>query len=201
MIRLSLCAACLCLTSLSGTAQHRSLQAFGGAPDEERAVSRVVYYDSASQSFEGQFAISYGRPLWNSIYEDSGQLDDLTMGKTFRLGKNFWSTLDTTIALEVGGVRVPPGLHYLGLRRSENGQWRLGFIDPSKARRSHLDASRTASAEFEFTAPLAFSPSEIRKERLMISLSYDPIRPEDVRMRIEWGPHMLSAPIKAILGE
>ena len=173
------------------------IRAFGGPPDEDRASTRVLYYDSTSQKFAGQVALDYGRPLWDSTYDDRAKFDNLTREKTLRLGKDFWTTLDTTVTLNFKGLMVQPGLHYLGLTRSSTGEWGLALFNPIRIRGIHGDASSTPTFEPDRVIPLEQSETGIRKERLTISLSYSGDSPTAVRLKIEWGPYQLTAPFEA----
>src|SRR5208283_5477202 len=89
----------------------------GGQPND-RASARVLYMNTEKHEAAGQFAIDYGRPVWKSTYEDPAKFDQMTKGKTWRMGSNFWTALDTGLPLKISGTVVPPGYYYLGLHRS-----------------------------------------------------------------------------------
>src|ERR1044072_9276625 len=97
-----------------------------GSDSAERGTTRVGFWNTKKQMGAGQFAIDYGRPVWRKEYEDAAKFDQMTKGKTYRLGSNFWTTLDTDIPLVIAGKTVPAGLWYLGLQRSGDGAtWSL----------------------------------------------------------------------------
>src|SRR5579863_4905351 len=130
------------LLALSAPAQQtkKGISAEGGDPDD-RGSARVLYWDDAANTAAGQFAFDYGRPVWKPVYEDQAKFDAMTKGKVWRLGSNFWTTLDTDLPIEIAGRRVLPGSYYLGLKRSADGsQWSLAFINIGPARHVHLDA-------------------------------------------------------------
>ncbi|HSR52078.1 MAG TPA: DUF2911 domain-containing protein [Acidobacteriota bacterium] len=180
--------------------QEPSIRAFGGSPDLDRASTRVVYFDSAQQRFLGEIAIAYGRPQWRQDYNDSERFDSVTRGQQIRLGKNFWTSLDTNLELNMGGRSVAPGLYYLGLGRSHDDEWHLLLFDPEQVRSLRLDASQTAQAEPLMRIPVSKSTSAISKEELTISLSYDQSDPGKMTLRVEWGPHMLATSLSVDLG-
>jgi hypothetical protein len=112
-----------------------------GGQLDDRASARVLYWNTVKHGAAGQFAIDFGRPLWKSIYEDPAKFDQMTKGKVWRMGSNFWTTLDTCLPLKISGKKVSVGYYYLGLHRSDDGsKWSLAFIDPAKVRAAHIDA-------------------------------------------------------------
>ena len=86
----------------------------------DRGGTRVAYWDNEKDQAAGQVAIEFGRPAWKPEYD--GQLDAMTSGKIWRLGENFWTSLDTNIPLTLGGVDVPVGYYYLVVKRTEDGR-------------------------------------------------------------------------------
>ncbi len=168
---------------------------------QERGSARVLYWDTKADTAFGQFAIDYGRPVWRKEYDDPANFDKLTKGKTYRLGSNFWTSLDTQLPLRVSGREVPPGLYYLGLARSaDGGKWSLVFIDSAKTRAKRLDAFQVERAPVLFEAPLTAEPAAQPNEKLTITLSYAKEKPKDVRLRISWGKLQLTAPVGVTVG-
>jgi len=167
-----------------------------GSDSPERGTTRVGYWDNEKNMGAGQFAIDYGRPVWRKEYDDTGNFDKITKGKVYRLGSNFWTTLDTDMPLTIAGKSIPAGSWYLGLHRSEDGAtWSLVFIDPVKARAAHIDASEIERAPIAYkTAMTVEQPSE-SKEKLTIDLIFQKGNLKDVTIRIAWGKMQLSAPI------
>jgi DUF2911 family protein len=72
-------------------------------------------------------------------YEDPVKFDGMTKGKTWRLGKDFWTVLDTNVPLKIAGKEVAAGTYYLGLFRSADGSaWSLAFYRTFEGPRSPL---------------------------------------------------------------
>ena len=172
-----------------------------GSDSPERGTTRVLYWDNTKNKAAGEFAIDYGRPVWKAAYEDAARFDSMTKGKTWRMGSNYWTTLDTELPLTISGKTVPAGLWYLGLHRSDDGtKWSLVFIDPAKARSARMDAAEINRAPIEFDAPVNIeSPGEMR-DKLTIDLSYQQSNLNDVTLKISWGKLQLTAPIKVQIG-
>ncbi len=168
-----------------------------GSDSPERGTTRVGYWNNEKNMGAGQFAIDYGRPVWRKEYEDTAKFDAVTKGKVYRLGSNFWTTLDTDMPLTIAGKTIPAGVWYLGLHRSEDGAvWSLVFIDPAKARAAHIDASEIERAPVAFKAPMTADPAGEMKDKLTIDLVFQRGDLKNVTLKIAWGKIQLSAPIE-----
>jgi len=194
--------ALVCLASLVQGQENKpqrprpKIVAFG-SDSPERGTTRVGYWSNEKNQGAGQFAIDYGRPVWRKEYEDTANFDKMTKGKVYRLGSNFWTTLDTDMPLTLAGKTVPAGVWYLGLHRSEDGAtWSLVFIDPAKARAAHVDASEIERAPIAFKAPMTTDASGEMKEKLTIDLVFQKGDLKNVTLKIAWGKIQLSAPIQ-----
>ena len=192
-----------CLTTASQAQENKAPQKSRpkiisfGSDSPERGTTRVGYWNNEKNMGAGQFAIDYGRPVWKKEYEDTANFDKMTKGKVYRLGSNFWTTLDTDMPLTVAGAKIPAGLWYLRLHRSQDGaQWSLVFIDPAKARAAHIDASEIERAPIAYKAPMTVEQSTEMKDKLTIDLVFQRTNNKDITLRIGWGKMQLSAPIQ-----
>lgn len=168
-----------------------------GSDSPERGTTRVGYWNNEKNMGAGQLAIDYGRPVWRKEYEDATNFDKMTKGKVYRLGSNFWTTLDSDMPLTIAGKTIPAGSWYLGLHRSEDGAtWSLVFIDPAKARAAHIDASEIERAPIAHKAPMTVEQAGDAKDKLTIDLVFQKGNLKDVTVRIAWGKMQLSAPIQ-----
>jgi len=167
-----------------------------GSDSPERGTTRVGYWNNEKNQGAGQFAIDYGRPVWRKEYDDTGNFDKITKGKVYRLGSNFWTTLDSDMPLTIAGKSIPAGSWYLGLHRSDDGAtWSLVFIDPAKARAAHIDASEIERAPIAYKAAMTVEQASESKEKLTIDLIFQKGNLKDVTLRIGWGKMQLSAPV------
>jgi hypothetical protein len=195
----------LLVLAASGLAQQPkpTIVAEGGGVNDYGST-RVLYWNTKSDSSAGQFAINYGRPGWKKDYEDPAKFDPMTKGKVWRMGKNFWTSLDTCLPLKIAGKSVAPGYYYLGLQRSPDGAaWSLAFIDPAKVRSAHGDAFEIQKAKVEFTAPMtaAKAEGETEAQKLTVTFSYGKKNPRKVTLKVAWGNLALTAPIEATVPE
>jgi len=188
--------------NVAGQQQRPKIVAEGGTPDD-RASARVLYWNTQADSAAGQVAIDYGRPVWKKEYNDAARFDAMTRGKIWRMGSNYWTILDTELPLSIGGKKVPVGLYYLGLHRSEEGsEWSLAFIDPGKARKVLLDAFQIERAPVEFEALMSKSEkADTPAAKLTITLSYPKNDIKHVTMRVAWGNLVLSTLIEVAVPE
>ena len=178
-----------------------AIVAEGGQPDD-RASARVLYWNTRKNASAGQVAIDYGRPVWKSAYEDPAAFDAMTRGKTWRMGSNFWTVLDTCLPLKISGRSVPVGYYYLGLHRSADGsQWSLAFIDPAKVRAARTDAFEVAKAPVLFEVPMSTATSTGKPAKLTIELSYSSDDIHKVRLKVAWGTLALTAPVEVTITE
>lgn len=175
--------------------------------DERVSTRQLHWHENASP---GQFAINYNPVPWKAEYAE--QFDELTLGKYFRLGQEFWTILDTNIPLTISGLEVPAGEHYLAVRRSRDGQkWELVLFDAASIRAKRLPAGflhrGTAEGMKVFgAASLHHQPLDEPAEKLTIVLSSKPddlkaglpeeAAKHDTVLLIDFGPHRLSAPIE-----
>ncbi len=179
--------------------QQGSVVALGGGRVAQRASARVLYANRADNTFPGQLSISYGQPEWKSEYEDPTTFDQMTKGRVWRMGNNFWTVLDTNLPLRIAGKDIAVGAYYLGVHRAEDGDtWSLAFMDPTKIRRARLDASEIAKATIDFTVPMTFSKAEETAEKLAISLVSQKDAVENVTLKVVWGNFQLTTPIQVI---
>jgi hypothetical protein len=190
----------VCLTSLAEAQNNKPapppIVAFG-SDSVERGTTRVGFWNTKKDMGAGQFAIDYGRPVWKKDYEDTAKFDAMTKGHVYRLGSNFWTTMDTDMPLNIAGTTIPAGLWYLGLQRSADGaSWSLVFIDPMKARAEHVDASEIERAPIAYKAPMTTEQATETKDKLTIDLVFKRTAPKDVTLRVAWGKLQLSAPVQ-----
>ncbi len=192
-------AAVICLVSMISAQENKprpKIIAFG-SDSPERGTTRVGYWNNEKNMGAGQFAIDYGRPVWRKEYEDAANFDKATKGKVYRLGSNFWTTLDSDMPLTIAGKAIPAGLWYLGLHRSEDGAtWSLVFVDPAKTRAAHLDASEIERAAIVHKAPMTLTQASESKDKLTIDLVMQKGNLKDVTLKIAWGKMELTAPIQ-----
>ena len=169
-----------------------------------RGETRILFWNGAAGKAAAEVAISYGRPLWKNEYNTAGALDQMTKGKTWRAGKNFWTFLDTNIPLKIGGTDIPVGMYYLVVQRSADGNdWSLAFIDPASARRNRIDAAeadrRIGEMTIQHSAPLMFKSRNDITRLLEMEIAGYPNDLSKATFVIKWGKFELSGPVEATM--
>jgi len=180
--------------------QKKGVEAFVDQLND-RGLTRVLYWNLDTDASAGELCIDYGRPIWKAEYDAPGAFDKMTMGKTWRMGKEQWTVLDTNLPLKIAGQNVAAGSYYLGVQRSVDGaSWSLNFMDPAKVRAAKLDAFEIEKAPVAFKAPLTFKITGEASEALNISLS-QPTKEnlKNVTLKISWGKYELSAPVQVVM--
>jgi hypothetical protein len=167
----------------------------------ERGLTRILYWNPQKDVPVAAVSIDFGRPVWNRQLDTPAAFDQLTRGKVWRLGNDYWTILDTNLPLTIAGRNIPVGLWYLGLHRSGDGAtWSLAFIDPAKARGSHLDGHWMDAVPVEFKVPMTVeTTSAAMTEKLTITLSAQPDNMRNLNLRIAWGRLHLATPVRAAL--
>jgi mannose-6-phosphate isomerase-like protein (cupin superfamily) len=153
-----------------------------------RGGARIFYWYGPDSA--GQIAIDHGRPRWNPGY---GVFLDRPSGKRWRCGENFWTTLDTNIPLELGGVDVPVGLYYVVLQHDQEHGLQLVLLDPDPVRERRLDAYEAPRTTGGILVPLQRRAAAIPAARLEIELTVDRDRRDRGYLRLRFGPNELHA--------
>ncbi|MEW6207991.1 MAG: DUF2911 domain-containing protein [Acidobacteriota bacterium] len=189
----------LVLSFCSAANAQQKISAFG-SDSLERGTVRVGYWDNEKNTGAGGFFIVYGKPVWKKDYEDTAKFDAMTKGRVWRMGSDYWTTLDTNVPLRISGVSVPVGQWYLGLERSQDGSaWSLVFIDPAKARSAKLDPSEINKTKAEFKARMTLEQSAGLAETLTITADVPKTDLKQSRLTVSWGRLRLSAQVEASL--
>jgi Protein of unknown function (DUF2911) len=159
----------------------------------ERQSARCVFF--GTQTVSGSYSIDYGAPEWRADYDST--FDDLTLGKRLRFGKDQWTTLDASCALAFGKTDVTAGLYYCVLERSKKGDFSLVLLEADEIRKSKLDPF--ASAQTKGGIAIALSHEKVGESagNLRIEVEKDAQNEKEQTLRISFGPHRLTARVKA----
>ena len=153
-----------------------------------RGATRIFYWFGPDSA--GQVAIQYGRPAWNGKY---AQFLNKPSDRRWRLGENFWTTLDTNMALRIGGVDIPIGLYYMVLQNKPGSDLELVMLDPQQVRRQRLDAYQSSQTSGGRTIPLTRQSASPSATRLSIELKVDAKQSDRATLEIAFGGNLLRA--------
>ena len=164
------------------------------------SISYWTYRDDGVEIGGGRISIEHGLPAWRPELDDPEAFDRATKGKFYRLGNNKWTTLDTNLTLELGERRVDPGIYYLALERSAEGEWELVFVEPAAVHRKFIDSwafvPRPTEVPVMFTVPLEHSRGSDLAKELRIELELAGDDSSRGLLWIHWGPHILTRDMK-----
>lgn len=174
-----------------------SAQKATGGPDPDRRATTLFVSADDSTTLAG-VAISYSGPVWRDAYDVAV---DKPQGTYSRLGKGWWTTLDTVGAIEIGGTKIEAGSYYLGLGIAK-GAFTLLVFDSKQAMKDGLLPANTLLYRGEVKAA-AVAPMTLHKGALAqsvtqmeIAITADDKDPSRGTLAIRWGKHELSAEVK-----
>jgi tetratricopeptide (TPR) repeat protein len=155
-----------------------------------RKDCRLFYW--AGNGSPGQMVVSYGPVTWKDSYEGQFQAKTMT-NRRWRLGSNFWTTLDTNMDITIGGQKVPAGYYYITLEKKDDGNLVLALNDPAQIRARKLDAFQAHETKGGIEIPMAHATSEDVAGELTISFHKGDASGQG-NLEIRFGGHSLNAP-------
>jgi tetratricopeptide (TPR) repeat protein len=164
----------------------------------ERKASRAVWF-GGNGSF-GQVAVSWGPIVWKTQYSEVAKSKKME-NRRWRLGRDFWTTLDSNIPITIGDTAVPAGYYYLTLEKKSGGEFVLALLDPSAVKKTKLDAFLAHQSTGGIEVVLKHETVAEPASKLDLSVSVDQAEPTKGVFTIRFGPHKLSAPIAYQLAE
>ena len=180
----SLGAALVVAASLVPTLRSQNVKVFGGPDPDRTAATLVMFGDNVMAGI----SISYSQPAWKDEYDS--MMEELK-GKSHRLGKNWWTSFDTTAKLQLGGTMIPPGAYYLGLHCDDEGNFSLLVFDADKAMKTGMVPFAVETWKGGMKVPKGTLEQPATK--LTIKLDKNDADPMHSALRVQWGKHELSA--------
>ncbi len=166
---------------------------------EPRAMARVVYFHASGGTngnpIAGEYTIEYGKPDWRREYD--ADFDQLTRGKRLRLGKDWWTTLDTFVPLSFGEKsELKAGEYFLALECSDKGDWSLIALDPEPLKKSKVDAFGSSQTKGGTKIALTYEATTDETKELTIQFVGDEKKPREQALEIRFGKHRLTTVVK-----
>ena len=169
------------MQKVKDSASRPRLQVF--AQTTERKRNRVLWFGN-NQS-PGQLAIEYGAVPWQDKFEEMVGSKE-TEGRKWRLGADFWTSLDTSIPMTVGGVK-------------REGAFLLALHDAAKVRKLKLDGFVAHLLQGGIEIPMQHKGDADVTKNLHIEVELTDGQDKG-EWRIAFGPHQLTAKVKVDLG-
>lgn len=168
-------------------------------PAQEIQTGETERYRSSAAYFGegfvpgGEISIDSGTVTWKDEFFD--QAESIEVGGRWRLGREFWSSLDSNVPFTMGGEKFESGFFYLAMQKNSDG-WDLLVIDAAKVRAKQLDASQADDVEGGTLVPLLGATEDVEEDSEKISLVFVAgDSPEKLTLRIDFGPYHLETPV------
>lgn len=158
-----------------------------------RMGTRLAFFGQASSS--GQVAIDYGTAAWKDEYEQAMNGEEV-VNRRWRLGQEFWTTLDTSLPVTIGSVRLEPGAYYLTVEKKQDGRFVLAFLDPAQVRKAHIDPFVAHLTKGGQETEMKYEKVADKADKLHIVLSSAGEQSASGTLTITFGPHRLTAPVR-----
>lgn len=163
-----------------------------------RMGTRLAFFSQSSSS--GQVAIDYGAPAWKDEY-DAELSNPKFVDHRWRLGQEFWTTLDASLPVTIGTAKLNPGSYYLTVEKKSDGRFLLAFLDPVEVRKAHLDPFVAHLTKGGIEIEMQHGTAQEKAAALEIKLTSDGERSNKGKLTVRFGPHELTAPVVCHLQE
>jgi hypothetical protein len=193
-MRFPILTAALAALCFSAPTLAQDVQVFGGKGT--RAASTLVMF---GKDVMAGMSVTYGEPGWQDSHEK--MLPELK-GRLLRLGKDWWTTFTTSVAIDIGGTKIPAGSYLLGLQCDKDGKFSLALLDATKGMQQGavpFENPQTKQMNWkpDMLAPLTFNQGTAKESvaKMSIELKADQTDPSKGTFTIAWGKHTLTAPM------
>lgn len=178
----------------TGKPKEASAQKFKGMAfaGERAATTLAMFSDDFSVGYMA--SIQHGQPKWKAEYDTQ---IDMLKGKVNRLGKDFWTTLQTSTDLEFGGTKIAAGSYCVALACSADGEFSLALVDASKAMKAGALPFGPQKWKADYDVPLTLhkDAAEDVVEQMTMTFDADQTTPGKGMFTLAWGKHTLTAPV------
>jgi len=162
------------------------------AQTTERRNSRVAWFGPTGSP--GQIGLDYAPVPWNDEYEAALAGGKLT-GKKWRLGADFWTTLDNSMDLQFGAVTVPAGYWYLTLEQRDGKTFVLALHDAAAVKKQKLDPVFAGRLQGGIEVAMAHDATSDAQDQLEITIAPNPGSSSEGSLQIRFGRHRLATPV------
>lgn len=162
-----------------------------------RESARVAWF--TRNGSPGQIAIDYTPVKWQEKY-DAMVGSEKMMGRKWRLGADFWTSLDTSVDLVMGGTKVPAGYYYLTLEQREGGSFILGVHDANKIKKQRLDAFQANQVKGGIEVELKHHEADSVQDTLKMAILTKSGSQTEGKFKLHFGGHALTAPVEMHVG-
>lgn len=164
----------------------------------KRKCARVAWFGRTGSP--GQIAIDYTPVKWQDKYDEMAGSEKM-LGRKWRLGADFWTSLDTSVDLGFGDTKVPAGYYYLTLEQRKPGKFVLGVHDAAEVKKMRLDAYQADKVRGGFEIALEHGRTDEVADHLSIGIGLEQGSQDHGELEIHFGGHRLTAPVVMKVGK
>ncbi len=136
--------------------------------------------------------VDHGSVNWREDF--TKDIAKLSSGARWRLGANWWTSLDTRVDLRLGEVSLPAGRwHLLLVRGKRKDEWNLACLPVADTLRAGLDPLSAAATKGGIIVPLTAVSDSPPLSELSIAFAASPTGTELV---LRFGPYGLTTPAR-----
>jgi tetratricopeptide (TPR) repeat protein len=157
----------------------------------ERKSSRAAWFSRTGSP--GQIAIDFSPVPWKDEYE-AAVTSGKQKGTKWRLGADFWTTLDTSFDVQLGAVAVPAGYYYLTLEQRDADSYVLALHDAAAVRKQKMDAFMAPKLQGGIEVPMQHEKTDEVAKSLDIAVKMDEGSKTNGKVVVRFGGHTLSTP-------
>jgi tetratricopeptide (TPR) repeat protein len=169
-------------------------QTMGFAQTVDRKSARAAWFAGRrdAMSSPGQIVIDYSPIGWKDEYE-AAIAAGKNKGEKWRFGADFWTSLDTSLDVQLGSVNVPAGYYYQTLEQRDADQFVLALHDAATVKKQRLDASMANKLQGGIEIPMQHKSGTDAAPNLDIALALDSGKTAG-NLVVRFGTHTLTAP-------
>jgi hypothetical protein len=157
----------------------------------QRGNTRLYFWGGDHSA--GELSIDYGKPVWKEAYDAAVEKQ---LSTRWRLGQNFWTSLDTNMELSAGSTEIAAGQYYLVVERKGDGRFVLILLDPVDVRDHRFDAFQAPQTTGGIELPLDYRTVDVAADHLALRLELDGKVERGARLVIQFGKHELTSHLR-----
>ncbi|HEX6813651.1 MAG TPA: tetratricopeptide repeat protein [Planctomycetota bacterium] len=155
----------------------------------ERKSARIAWFTKKGAP---QVAIDYSPVPWQADYDAKLAAGEFK-GKKWRFGGDFWTRLDSSVDVQLGGVAVPAGYYYMTLEQRDDGAYVLALHDAAAVKKQRMDAFMAGRLQGGIEVTLQHDSADVA-QALDVALEMAEASRTDGALVIRFGGHKLTAP-------